>query len=255
MAMNTRHISRLALAAGVVALGAGACILKDQEPPPFVGPSELSTSLTITAAPDMLPEDGISQSVVTVFARDEGGQPIRSLQLRIDTFVFDVSAPENMRIVDIGKLSARTVATGTDGRASVTFTAPASLVEGADSGTEVLISVTPIGTNFSSHAPRYVKIRLVPPSVITVPGAPIPNFTYSPINPGVLTLVLFDASASIDPDGTIVSYEWDWGDGEKASGKFQDHDWTAAGTYFVKLTVTDDAGLKSFLIKPIVISG
>jgi PKD repeat protein len=42
-----------------------------------------------------------------------------------------------------------------------------------------------------------------------------------------------------------VSYEWDYGDGDRESGITQSHDFTAAGDYQVTLTVTDDSGLKA----------
>ena len=52
----------------------------------------------------------------------------------------------------------------------------------------------------------------------------------------------FDASASSDSDGTIASYAWDFGDGTTATGVSPVHHYTAAGTYTVNLTVTDDGG-------------
>jgi PKD repeat protein len=55
--------------------------------------------------------------------------------------------------------------------------------------------------------------------------------------------VTFDASASRDPDGGIVAYEWDFGDGNKGNGVLARHRYRAPGTYKVKLTVRDDAGL------------
>ncbi len=50
----------------------------------------------------------------------------------------------------------------------------------------------------------------------------------------------FDGSGSSD-DGTIVSYDWEFGDGAVGSGVTATHEYTAAGTYTVTLTVTDDA--------------
>jgi PKD repeat protein len=52
----------------------------------------------------------------------------------------------------------------------------------------------------------------------------------------------FDAAASYDPDGVIVSYLWDLGDGNDRSGATINHTYTEAGTYGVMLTVTDDGG-------------
>lgn len=49
-----------------------------------------------------------------------------------------------------------------------------------------------------------------------------------------------DASESTDSDGTIVSYEWDWGDGTVSEGQVASHRYLAANTYTLTLTVTDD---------------
>ena len=51
-----------------------------------------------------------------------------------------------------------------------------------------------------------------------------------------------NATGSNDPDGSIVSYDWDFGDSTAGSGSTVDHLFGAAGTYDVKLTVTDNRG-------------
>jgi len=53
----------------------------------------------------------------------------------------------------------------------------------------------------------------------------------------------FDGSASNDPDGSIVSYAWDFGDGNTGTGATTSHTYAAAGTFTVSLMVTDDGGL------------
>ncbi len=71
-------------------------------------------------------------------------------------------------------------------------------------------------------------------SPVANPAGPYQGTTASP--------VAFDGSASADPDGTIVSYDWTFGDGGTASGAKPTHAYATAGSYTVALTVTDDAG-------------
>ncbi len=54
--------------------------------------------------------------------------------------------------------------------------------------------------------------------------------------------VYFDGSASYDPDGTIVSYHWDFGDGAGADGVAVSHAYSSLGNFEVSLTVTDNLG-------------
>jgi chitodextrinase len=54
--------------------------------------------------------------------------------------------------------------------------------------------------------------------------------------------VRFDGSASLDWDGELTSWRWDFADGATADGPEATHAFTAPGTYDVTLAVTDDAG-------------
>jgi chitodextrinase len=66
--------------------------------------------------------------------------------------------------------------------------------------------------------------------------------------------VVFDASGSVDPDGMIVSYVWDFGDGTQGTGKTPTHVYQAPGQYTVTLTVTDDTGLTSTMTRIVTVS-
>ena len=61
-------------------------------------------------------------------------------------------------------------------------------------------------------------------------------FDYPPLE------ITFDASASSSPNGAIVSYEWDFGDGETATGPVVTHTFEEKGVYEVTLMVTDSTG-------------
>lgn len=63
-----------------------------------------------------------------------------------------------------------------------------------------------------------------------------------PYNGTVDVAIQFDGSGSTDADGSIVSYAWNFGDGNTGAGVNPAHTYTAAGTYTVQLTVTDDSG-------------
>ncbi len=56
------------------------------------------------------------------------------------------------------------------------------------------------------------------------------------------TEIVFDGSGSSDTDGTIDSYEWDFGDGNSGSGEQATHVYTEIGAYEVTLRVTDNEG-------------
>ena len=59
------------------------------------------------------------------------------------------------------------------------------------------------------------------------------------------TAVSFDGSGSLDPDGNIVSYEWNFGDGNSSTEVNSTHTYSQNGTYTVSLKVTDNDGLNA----------
>jgi len=71
---------------------------------------------------------------------------------------------------------------------------------------------------------------------------PVASFSVSPSPAYPRQTVRFDASASYDPDGEIVSHEWDFGDGGTGSGVMTSYRYDAQGIYEVVLTVRDNDG-------------
>ena len=72
--------------------------------------------------------------------------------------------------------------------------------------------------------------------------APTADISAVPVNSASLLTMSFDASGSSDPDGSIVNYDWNFGDGTVGSGKTAAHTYTTAGQYTAVLTVTDNDG-------------
>ena len=59
--------------------------------------------------------------------------------------------------------------------------------------------------------------------------------------------VAMSAAASVDPNGTVVDYAWDFGDGQTGTGATVTHTYGRFGTYSVRLIVTDNDGLTDTL--------
>ena len=71
--------------------------------------------------------------------------------------------------------------------------------------------------------------------------APTASFTATPSTGAAPLAVAFDANASTDPDGTIVSYAWDFGDGTTGTGVTANHTYATVGAFTAQLIVTDDS--------------
>jgi len=72
-------------------------------------------------------------------------------------------------------------------------------------------------------------------------GLPVANIVV-PDNLFANQTITFDASTSFDPDGIIVSYLWDFGDGTTGAGAKPVHEYIRPGTYLVTLVITDNSG-------------
>lgn len=85
---------------------------------------------------------------------------------------------------------------------------------------------------------------------------PVPSFTWSPLYPGVNETVIFDGSASYDPEGAITSWIWEFGDGRTVAGPDNpiiEHAYQEPGSYTVRLTIEDNLGASASIEKTIAI--
>ena len=83
--------------------------------------------------------------------------------------------------------------------------------------------------------------------------APIARFTFSPSDAETKETITFDASVSTDPDGSIASYSWTFGDGGTNSNQIVYKSYASKGTYTVNLTVTDDQGLTDNFVQIVIV--
>jgi len=91
-------------------------------------------------------------------------------------------------------------------------------------------------------------------NITVINAVPQPKFSYDPANPIEGEQIQFDASSSFDSDGSIVAWQWDFGDGNVASGEVVQHAYSVAGTYKVTLTVTDNDGASRSVYKYITVN-
>ena len=65
----------------------------------------------------------------------------------------------------------------------------------------------------------------------------------------------FNSSGSFDPDGTISSYHWNFGDGASANTSNPSHTYQTSGLFTATLTVTDNSGLRASATATVTING
>ncbi|PYR78609.1 MAG: hypothetical protein DMF87_13720 [Acidobacteria bacterium] len=236
--METLYRAFATALVAAAAMTLGACSLDKQEMPGLAGPSEIVTSLSLTASPDQLPRDGSSQSIVTITARDANGQPLVGQRI---TLSLGASAPQG------AALSQTEVTTGSNGMATFSVTAP---VRGSIG--DITVSATPVGTNAGNAATRIIQIRATPGNTT----APTAAFTFSPASPDVGQTVTFNASTTTD-EGVPCSnctFFWNFGGDGTATGLTATHAFSSGGSFVVTLTVTDAAGSTSTAQQTVTVS-
>ena len=237
-------------------LALAGCTVHQTDVPSLSGPSVNALSITVTATPDTLPQDGTSQSRIVIKAFNAGGQPYPNLSVRLDMQLSGVTQ-------DLGTLAARTLLTAADGTASTMYTAPAGPGLGG-LGSTLAVVATPIASDAANTgilnsvgALFQVYLHLTPTgtSIPSRTETPTPQFTTSgSLNAGVT--ILFNGTTSC-PSGlngaacasatsTLTNWDWDFGDGTAhGSGSITTHVYKTAQSYPVILKVTNSQGVSA----------
>ena len=240
------------------------CGLDEVDIPALEGPSELATSLNLTVTPDIVTADGFSTALITAEVRDQNGSPTAGRD------IFFAIADESGRFADIGTLfdlngqqlgaTEAIIRTNSQGLAQLIYRTPPRT--DATANQSVLVTARPVGTDANGVIYRSVRLelrsaepRLFPQiPLCTAPGAPPPPAcNQAPSCAFIVELgtgkagstILFQSTDS-DVDGTIVRYEWFFGDGTGVDYHPDTvHIFKFPGTYIVRHVVTDDDGAQA----------
>jgi len=82
--------------------------------------------------------------------------------------------------------------------------------------------------------------------------SPVPDFSFHPMNANRNQTIYF-TDESVDSDGIIVNWQWDFGDGSTSNLRNPSHKYLNIGYYEVALTVRDNNGGSDFISKQITI--
>jgi len=91
-------------------------------------------------------------------------------------------------------------------------------------------------------------------NVVGVTKEPVAVIDISPTVICVNDSIAYDGTNSFDPDGAIVGYSWNFGDGGSSIAGSGNHQYTTTGTFTVTLVVTDGTGLQGSASAQVVVN-
>lgn len=213
--------------------------------PDAVLPAErMSVVLRITDddAPVKIPEDQPNVVEIVDARVDTSGEPVLAVSVERSG-----GTPGEVT-VDYETIEETAVA-------GVDFTPAAGTLRWADGDPSAIVVDVPL---LGAGGGRTLQFRLANPvnaglgasssisvSLPDLRAQPVARVSADPLTGPAPLDVRFDAAESSDPDGSIVRYQWDFGDGTSAEGSAATHRFADVGSVEVRLSVTDDDGLTS----------
>lgn len=228
----------------------------DIEIPGLEGPSETGMALSLKVSKDVLVADGRDFAVVTATVRGPDGRVAPNQD------VFFAIADESGRFADIGVIvgsngpgTGATVRTNAQGVAQVLYEAPART--DATANQTVLVKARLVSDDANGVIYHSVRIELRSAEPRLFPANPTNldpkcNFIVEPnAGPYRTNTVIGFHSTSSDPDGVIIRYEWNFGDGTTGDQPDNAKVYRSPGTYTVTHSVIDDDGARASCLAPI----
>jgi quinol monooxygenase YgiN len=196
----------------------------------------------------------VGSSVYSARARIESGGVVRMYILRDETAIGSsyVIPGYSYKSGDVLRLAVDvtgTNPTAVTGRVWVDGTPmpAAAQLSGVDSTAamqapgNVGIKATSAASSTVNRVLSFKDLQVIDPVAPPANQSPVAAFTSSVSG----LKVSVDGSGSSDPDGSVASYAWDFGDGKTGTGATTSHTYDQAGSFTVKLTVTDNGGVSA----------
>jgi PKD domain/RTX calcium-binding nonapeptide repeat (4 copies)/NHL repeat len=201
-----------------------------------VNPAGVITTLAGTGVPGFSGDTGQASAAQLRFPRDVAADAAGNVY---------IADGDNHRVRKVDPAGVITTLAGTGVQGFSGDTGQAAL---AQLRSPRGVAADPIGTVYIADTNNH-RVRKV--SAV----APTAAFSANPTSGNAPLTVSFDASASSDPNGTIVSYAWAFGDTTNGTGATVSHTYSAAGTFTATLTVTDNDGATGQLSQTITVTG
>src|SRR6266576_3923129 len=222
---------RLDKAARGYRLAAAAPELHPDTSPAFSVMPAPATVLAFTVQPRDTMQDSVIKPPVQVTAYDALGNTAT-----------DFTGPIRMAFGTDASVSRKAALAGTN---------PVPAVAGVATFTDLAVNEPGVGYTLTAAFGSAAPVATSAAFKIT-PGPPPNQPPVAAFTSSCTLLVCTFTSTSSDPDGTIASYRWTFGDGTAAATtQNPSHTYTAGGTFTVTLTVTDNQSATGSVSHPV----